>query len=233
MTKNITLILFATMISFVSFADTLHKKSVQTSPSSNVAWTPEQLRSVAKGNIENGARLNKNLMCSSCHGVFGKAYTRNWPSLAGQRAEYTYKMLKDFQDGKRAQTRKAYMMSYLVAELTEHDMADLSQFYASIKLPSLIKQEKNKIATQLVKRGDGSRFIASCASCHGYKGQGSYNDLPALAGQTKEYFIKTMYEFKTNTRHNDIYSRMRLIANRLTDEEIVSLANYYTNSDTE
>ena len=233
MIKNITLILFGTMFSFISFADTLHKLATQTEPSSNIAWTNKQLRFVDNGNIENGARLSKRLMCASCHGASGKAYTRNWPSLAGQRAKYTYKMLKDYQDGKRAQTRSATMMSYLVAELTEQDMADLAQFYASIKLPEITKQTQDSMAVKLVKHGDGTRFIASCASCHGHKGQGSHVDMPALAGQTEEYFIKTMYEYKNNKRHNDIYSRMRLIANKLTDAEIRSLANYYAHANAE
>ena len=52
-------------------------------------------------------------------------------------------------------------------------------------------------------------------------------DIPALAGQQAEYFEATLKEYKTGDRHNDIYSRMRLIAKQLTDEEIKDLAQYY------
>jgi cytochrome c553 len=34
-------------------------------------------------------------------------------------------------------------------------------------------------------------------------------------------------EYKNGKRHNDIYSRMRLIAKQLTDAEIKALSEYY------
>jgi cytochrome c553 len=52
-------------------------------------------------------------------------------------------------------------------------------------------------------------------------------DIPASAGQQAEYFEATLKDYKTGNRHNDIYSRMRLIAKQLTDEEIKDLAQYY------
>lgn len=52
-------------------------------------------------------------------------------------------------------------------------------------------------------------------------------DIPALAGQQAEYTINTLLEYKNGTRHNDIYSRMRLIARQLSDDEIKQLGELY------
>jgi cytochrome c553 len=52
--------------------------------------------------------------------------------------------------------------------------------------------------------------------------------MPALAGQTAEYFKATMLAYRAGTRTNDIYSVMRSIAKNLKDEEIAALAAYYT-----
>ena len=42
-----------------------------------------------------------------------------------------------------------------------------------------------------------------------------------------EYLIYTLTEFSEDDRTNDIYSRMRHIAEALTEEEINGLAGYY------
>nr|WP_305910205.1 hypothetical protein [Methylomarinum sp. Ch1-1]MDP4520810.1 hypothetical protein [Methylomarinum sp. Ch1-1] len=51
--------------------------------------------------------------------------------------------------------------------------------------------------------------------------------MPALAGQQVEYFVNTLTEYKTGVRHNDIYGRMRLISEQLSEEDIRQLAQYY------
>jgi cytochrome c553 len=39
--------------------------------------------------------------CAGCHGVSGISAAPIWPNLAGQKAAYTVKQLKDFQSGVR------------------------------------------------------------------------------------------------------------------------------------
>ena len=201
-------------------------------PSTNVAWTPEQLRLVASGDKNRGGQLNRDMFCASCHGDQGVAPTGNWPSLAGQRAEYTFKMLKDYKDGKRHGSATAEIMVQVAQQLSDQDMADLAQFYASFKLPPLpvgvsFDAAKADQAKAVVTRGDGKRLVAPCQACHGPNGEGAVTDTPALAGMPPEYFIKTMHEYKSGARANDVYSRMRLIAKTLSDEEINQMAHYY------
>jgi cytochrome c553 len=198
-------------------------------PSSMVAWTPATLAIVKKGDATKGANLSQKMMCSSCHGNAGIAPTSNWPSLAGQRAEYIYKMLQDYKDGSRS---TSHLMTTLAVKLTDQQMADLAAFYASFPLPALpsgtpVDAKAAKSAEAIVMKGNGDELIAPCLSCHGYKGQGDVVDVPALSGQTPDYFIRTMRDYKSGKRSDDIYSRMRLIAKDMSDKEIIETANYF------
>jgi len=209
-----------------------HGSTPASGPSSNVAWTAEQIRFVAQGDANRGGLLSHQMFCASCHGDAGVAQSGNWPSLAGQRAEYTFKMLKDYKDGKRHSGEHAEIMVQVAQFLSDQDMADLAQFYAGFQLPQLpsgvtFDPAKGQQIKTLVMRGDGKRLLVPCQACHGPQGEGAVTDTPALAGQTPEYFIKTMLDYKAGTRANDVYSRMRLIAQSLSDEEIVQLAHYY------
>lgn len=209
-----------------------HGAAAAQGPSSNVAWTTEQMRFVAKGDAGRGGELNRKLFCASCHGDAGIAQSGNWPSIAGQRAEYTFKMLKDYKDGKRHGSQTAEIMASVAQLMSDQDMADIAQFYASFELPKLptgvsFDAALADKAKPVVVRGDGKRLLAPCQACHGPNGEGAVTDTPALAGQTPNYFIKTMREYKSGARASDVYSRMRLIAQSLSDEEIEQIAHYY------
>ena len=67
-------------------------------PSSNVAWDIKEIRFVRNGDPKKGEVLNKTMLCVTCHGAKGLSVGRNWPHLAGQQANYTFKMLKDYKD---------------------------------------------------------------------------------------------------------------------------------------
>ena len=215
--KRIITILAALLLSWTSVI-------LMASPSSNVAWTSEARAVVASGDAERGKELAA--QCAGCHGATGVSPTPLFPSLAGQLATYTYKQLKDYKDEKRADN---LMMVGLAKPLVDQDMADLAVFYAKQPLPTAMQSDKDPSddVQTLVWRGDGKRLLPPCASCHGRDGQGSIVDVPALAGQQAAYFSQTMQAYKTGKRGNDIYKRMRLIAEQLTDDEIKALADYY------
>ncbi len=233
MTKLKLLTLFSLLfIGSVSFALSKENKNTDPfSPSSNIAWDAAQLNFVKSGDAKKGETLNKEKMCSLCHGNKGISNGRNWPNLAGQLANYTFKQMRDYKDNNREDSNPSSMMSMLANQLTDKEIADLAIYYSSLPLPekqgeiSLNSQIKEIIP--LIKRGDGSRMLPACLSCHGAKAQGTLMDIPALAGQKSVYFKKTMNEFKNTVRHNDIYSRMRIIAKTLTDDEIDALTEYF------
>ncbi len=196
--------------------------SALAAPSSQVAWTPELLSFVRNGNGVKGKELSTT--CAGCHGEQGISAMPNTPSLAGQLPTYTYKQLQDYKTGSRADD----MMAPLAAGLSDQDMADLAIWFGSLPAPkNKAGKESLKTAEQLVNQGDGKRTVPSCFVCHGRNGEGEKMDIPALAGQQADYFAATLNAYKNGTRHNDVYSRMRLISQQLSEAEIRELAQYY------
>lgn len=196
-------------------------------PSSNVVWDSETRNLIKNADLANGEKIAKK--CGKCHGSDGTDATaieeEDTPFLAGQIAHANYKQILDYQDKKRDDK----IMRKKVKKLSKQDIADVSAFYEIQALPqssvdaAKVTAEAKKMAT----KGAGDRFLPPCAGCHGLDGEGSIVDVPALAGQNTSYFITTMMGFKEDDRENDIYSRMRFIAQELSEKEITELADYY------
>jgi len=205
---------------------------VNAKPASQIAWTPEMLQNVKQGDLNKGKELAT--ACAACHGEKGEGVKADIqddetitaiPALAGQMATYTYKQLRDYVNGDRVNDA----MTPLAKGLSEQDAADLAAWYASLK-PLGNNQSSGRDfskAEKMVTQGDGKRILPPCSVCHGGKGQGEKMDIPALAGQQADYFANALMAYKSGERHNDIYSRMRLIAQQLSDAEIRELAEYY------
>ncbi len=198
---------------------------------SQIAWTPETLRFVKNGNAEKGQDLAGT--CMACHGERGEGTNSEVrddekisaiPALAGQLPTYTYKQLRDYANGDRINAT----MNAIAKSLSEQDAADLAAWYGSLSRPRHpIGEFDVAKAENMVKDGDGKRILPPCFVCHGQNGEGEKIDIPRLARQRAEYFENTLKAYKTGDRHNDIYSKMRLISKQLTDEEIKALSIYY------
>jgi len=198
-----------------------------TGPSTNVAWTIETLNLVRSGDPERGAMLNTKLECATCHGDTGISTNDTWPSLSGQPVGYTFKVLRDYREHKLSGTQRGELMAYIVAEMSDQDMADIASYFAQSALPPARTPSVQEAAETLDLLGDPARLIPPCSVCHGNKGQGSFPDFPALAGQSPEFLVRSMMDFRAGYRGNDVYSRMRLIAGTLTEDEIEGLAAYF------
>ncbi len=183
-------------------------------PSTQVAWTPQTLRFVKNGNVEHGMDLAQ--VCGGCHNPANPA-----PNLEGQLATYLYRQLQDYKGG----SRKDPVMSTLVAALSDQDMADIAAWYAG--QPAFTGPGSADDSTGIARKGDGTRMEPPCAVCHNGSGEGEKVDTPRLAGQKTAYLEKTLLDYKKGIRTNDVYHRMRLIAGKLSEKEIMQLAEYY------
>lgn len=202
--------------------------AAHAAPSSLVAWNQETLELLATGSPDRGAELAK--PCASCHGKTGVSPSPDWPSLAGQLRPYLYKQLRDYKDGKRDNA----VMKGMAGRLSDQDMADLAAFYAGQSLPEPENDsDGGEVAETLVRRGDGSRLIPACQGCHGRAGKGNVTGgvglaaMPVLVGQYPAYLEKTLKDYRSGARANDVYGRMRSIAAELSDAEIEALAAHY------
>lgn len=221
-----------THILIVLFSVLLPLGLTQAAPSSNVAWTVETHSLVKKGDPKIGSEIEMVETedvnaCADCHGERGaEPDGGKHPTLAGQVAAYTFKQLRDYKDG----SRKNKKMSEAVERLTDEQLAALSAWYAKQPIPKVEVDEDETVSEETMKlvfRGDKTRLIQPCASCHGPRGEGAIIDVPSIAGQNVKYFVTTMKNYAKGKRANDIYSRMRIIAKSLTRDEINELAVYY------
>jgi len=86
----------------------------------------------SKNDIPATARPKATEVCLACHGTNGVGITADYPSLAGQHADYIERALHDYQKG----GRKNPVMTGMVATLTKQDIEELAQYYSS-QSPSL------------------------------------------------------------------------------------------------
>jgi cytochrome c553 len=76
------------------------------------------------------AGKRKAMQCQTCHGLDGLSKLPEAPNLAGQPVVYLVKSLDEFRKG----IRKNDMMSIVVQQLSDQDVADLAAFYGSIEI---------------------------------------------------------------------------------------------------
>ncbi len=67
-------------------------------------------------------------MCAACHGVSGIGTMPDTPNLAGQPSTYLAEQLKQFRSGKRSHE----VMNLIAKPLTDADIAELADWFASI-----------------------------------------------------------------------------------------------------
>jgi cytochrome c553 len=189
-----------------------------------VAFDIPTLRLLATADPARGEALAKESKCAKCHGEAGVSDDPADVNIAGMRASYLYKQLKDYQ----LEYRDDRDMYKQTRDLDDQQLADLAVWFAAQE-PAQPAADRNTdpAILRLVFKGDPQRLLKACASCHGRDGRGGQHDHPALAGQYPEYLVFTLTEFREGDRTNDVYGRMRDVAQALTVAEIEGLAAYY------
>ena len=87
-----------------------------------------------------------------------------------------------------------------------------------------IEQRKNELASQDEFSSIRSLW-AGCAACHGQNGEGMAV-FPALAGQTQDYIVERLYQYKNKEQVGGMSSTMWAQAGMLTDEQINTLGKF-------
>jgi len=177
---------------------------------------------LGEGSAEAGKA--KSAVCAACHGMDGNSINPEWPSLAGQHAEYIVVQLSAFQSG----ARQNVLMTPQAMNLSDEDKADLAAYYSSQSLtpkeadPKLVERGKS-----IYIGGDATRGISACIACHGPTGSGNpLANYPAVAGQYALYLAGQLRLYASGERTSDPNQMMRSIASQMTDEDIRSVAAY-------
>ena len=166
--------------------------------------------------------------CVPCHGRNGQGQPATGiPRLAGLNAQYIEHQLASFKDG----TRKNRIMLMIASDLSDDEKKAIANYYADMTTPKseTAPADPAVIAAggKLAATGDWPNGVPGCGQCHGAAGLGVGADFPRLAGQSAIYIEKALRSWKAGDRKNDPMGVMANVANKLTDDQIKSVAAYY------
>jgi cytochrome c553 len=155
--------------------------------------------------------------CFACHGEHGQSETENTPSLGGQQAPYALIQLFMF----REKLRVFEPMNDTAKPFTDDDLRAFSDFIAKLPKPQ-----------PPADTGDPARIARAqalvqqdrCNSCHNTDFSGKEN-VPRIANQREDYLLKTMREYKDNSRHGYDGTMAEVLA-PVTTDQIADLAYY-------
>ena len=154
----------------------------------------------------------RSMLCGYCHGKDGNSVKNYIPNLAQQNAEYLLKQFEMFSSGER----KSYVMQQLSRSLSAAEKINLSLYYSSMQVAASEEISGSTIGHD--------KYQGFCFACHGEKGLGN-KDLPRLAGQKKEFLVKTLTAFKEGKKSRST-SPMVKIMGAVKDSDIEPLADY-------
>lgn len=189
--------------------------------------------------VEKGKDIN--ITCAGCHGEHGQGGKRGeYPRIAGQRVGYLEEQLRLFRTRKR---HNMPMFPYThERELSDDDIADISAYLASIRLPTKIPDFKGDedaytrlLAMEkvmIIPRAEGSidngkaHYQEHCANCHAKDGMGR-SDLPMLVGQYTSYLKRQMDAYRKKERPHD-EDKPGGILDRFSDQDLQDMLAYLT-----
>ncbi len=167
--------------------------------------------------------------CTSCHQPDGSGSNNEqgqpWPQLAGLNAGYIAKQLHDFQSGQR----ESATMKTFADMLSDQQILDVARYYSEMTPQqgeggNNASESARQRGQKLAQRGDWSKYVVSCKSCHGPDNQGAGTVFPGIAGQHARYIVMQLEAWQSGSRKNDPQDLMGTIARRLSDEDIRAVA---------
>lgn len=185
------------------------------------------------GDAQAGA--TKAIPCSGCHGMDGNSPAPEWPSLAGQSADYVYRQTVMFRDRERINV----LMEPFVEGLSNQDIADISAHFATLVITPGVADDSAieglddtyaNLGQSIYRGGVPSAGVPACQACHGPSGRGIPGaGYPAVAGQHAVYNAARLNFFHSGQHYgneNDPSTIMVTIAQRLEPVQIDALATY-------
>lgn len=70
----------------------------------------------------------------------------------------------------------------------------------------------------------GRQKALQCQACHGLDGLAKIPGAPHIGGQVKEYLVKSMRDYKSGARKDEM---MAVVMRQVSDQDIEDLAAYY------
>jgi len=171
--------------------------------------------------------------CLLCHGANANGnFAIRAPKLSGMEPWYLARQLENFAIGVRGSPP---------GDVSGHEMRPVGlrlresgEIEAAVKFIGALKAER-PAATIEGDAARGRRHYATCAACHGARGEGNASlQSPALAARSDWYLVTQLANYKSGLRgvdERDTYgAQMRAVVNALPDAQAIRDVVAYINT---
>ena len=116
--------------------------------------------------------------------------------------------------------RKSDVMGPIAEKLERDDMLAIALYFSQKAWPNL---RQARALDAIATRATRTNTSVGCTGCHqaGYQGEGTQ---PRLAGQSADYILKSMMDFRTRARGNN--PGMSDLMNATSEDDLKALAAY-------
>ncbi|MGA9572642.1 MAG: c-type cytochrome [Lysobacterales bacterium] len=144
--------------------------------------------------------------CGKCHGAGGISHRPLVPSLAAQDPVYLVRASKAYRDHERIDDTRMPVK-------TDEQYDNIAAYYATQPMSASVEEKLS-----------GQEMAAKCDRCHNPPSGQRKMNIPTLRGQSHDYLVKAMKEYRDADRDN---SMMHKMSANYSDEMIEALATYY------
>jgi len=202
--------------------------STQTTPSPPSPPAPNANAADNKAATVPNTIEQRVLPCAICHGKNGEGARKNeyYPRLAGKPVEYLYNQLIGFREKRRSSSP---IMTYMVGGLSDNFLHEIAVHYSSLKTPypeptARADAQTLALGQELAMRGDKSRDIPACASCHGTGLTGLLPGIPGILGLFPDYIGAQLGAWRDGKRNSVAPDCMARVASRLSGTDVSAVA---------
>ncbi len=144
--------------------------------------------------------------CGRCHGARGVSYDPMVPSLASQDPTYLLTAIKAYRSREREHED-------MITDKSDQEIENIAAFYTVQKAEAAADQQNTV-----------QELVAKCDRCHGPSVGERTRVIPSLNGQSRDYLVRAMKEYRGDDRGS---SMMHKMSSGYSDEMIEAVANYY------
>lgn len=161
--------------------------------------------------------------CADCHGMDGMRTGEGQPYLAGQRAVYLFRVLKDYQE----RGRENESMQHISDLLNDEAMLAVAAYYANLARPRDLEPLEESESVDSLGQDPFSGIaddLGKCTRCHGETGNSASSGMPNLTAQHPEYFVTSMQAYMDGSRSHRLMGRL---VGALDESTIEQMGLYY------